>query len=104
MAALSFDDQLTFLADADLLTKVGQAMLRVAKGVRIEGASVDHHALRADLAVRVWEEQDLWAYSFLKGAADDDDMTLSPTDEVLIAAVENAWNEAAGAPGPAGGA
>ena len=99
--AMTFDEQETFIADASWLAKTKQAMTQTARAIRVEGATVPDHTLRADLSARVLAEPDLWAVSFISAVATDAALDTTPSDAELVTAVEDAWDDLAGVPGPA---
>lgn len=98
--AMTLDEQETFVADASWLAKVGQAMATVARTVRAEASTTANHTLRADLSQRVLAEPALWADAFIRVVATDAALDTTPLDAELITAVEDAWDDVAGVPGP----
>lgn len=98
--AMSYADQKTFCDDVDWQDAVRQAMLDVARGIRVEGATVPGHDLRAALVTQVTAEPNMWKMSFIAAVAvilDDN----TPDDTELATAVEEVWDDLAGVPGPA---
>ena len=99
--AMTFAEQETFVNDDSWVAAVKQAMLQVGRAIRIEGGSVDNHDLRAALVVQVMAEPDLWKTSFIAAVATDPALDTTPSDAELVTAVEDAWDDLAGVPGPA---
>ena len=99
--AMTFAEQETFVADDAWIAATKQAMIQVARAVRVEGATEPNHDLRAALQVQVMAEPDLWKVSFIAAIATDAALDTTPTDAELVTAVEDAWDDLAGVPGPA---
>ena len=80
----------------------GQAARKAAADVMAESAATDHHAVRADLAVKVLNDaSDAWEVAFTYSVAAQPAVTSTPTDNDLLFTVNALWNAMAGAPGPA---
>jgi len=97
--AMSYADQVIFYNNVDWQDAVRQAMVDVARAIRIEGASIPGHDLRSALALQATASPNLWKQAFTAAAATIlDDST--PTDLELGTAVEEVWDDLAGVPGP----
>ena len=99
--AMTFAEQETFISDTSSIAAVKQAMIQVARAIRVEAATVANHDLRAALVTQVLAEPDLWKVSFIAAVATDAALDTTPTDAELVTAVEDAWDDLAGVPGPA---
>lgn len=80
----------------------GQAARKAATDVQAESAGTDHHALRADLALKVLTDaSDSWEVAFTYTVAAQPAVTVDPTDADIQFTINAIWNAMAGSPGPA---
>lgn len=99
---MTLTEQVTWVVDATNRRRAGQAGITQARVAAKEAATADHHELRADLALAVLTEPEVWELRFARAVVADPALTTTtPTDAQLVTAAAVAFNELAGAPGPA---
>jgi hypothetical protein len=99
---MTFDEQVTWLAEEANVQKVRQAMVKAALDVSAEASSVAHHELRAELALEALTESDVWARrTFAPAVAANPALSTTPSDGDLQFSTNAVWDAIAGVPGPA---
>jgi len=98
---MTLTEQVTWVIDATNRRRAGQAGITAARVAAKEASSVDHHELRADLALAVLTEPEVWELRFARAIAAETGLSATPTDAQLLTSAATAFNELAGAPGPA---
>ena len=100
--AMTGDEQRLYRDDPVWRARVGQMARKSAAAVSAESASTDHHALRADLALKVLtDDSDGWERAFTYNVVAQPGIDADADDADIEFTVNALWNAMAGAPGPA---